>query len=85
MKNVPDNLLLFKNNGYEVIGHFTLPVSSWFENYYNPMQERINELRKKYKDNAAATEVLNSAQTEINGFKKCSGEVGYEFFVARKL
>lgn len=84
MKNVPDNLELFKKNGYEMLGHFTLPVSSWFENYYNPMQERIHELRKKYKDNAAATEVLNSAQTEINGFKKCSGEVGYEFFVARK-
>ncbi len=84
MKNVADNLWLFKNTGYEVIGRFTLPVSSWFENYYDPMQERINELRKKYTDNAAATEVIDSAQIEINGFKKCSGELGYEFFVARK-
>jgi len=24
-------MALFKNNGYEVLGHFTLPVSSWFE------------------------------------------------------
>jgi len=84
MKNVPDNLRLFKNSGYAVIGHFTLPVSSWFENYYDPMQERINELRKKYKGNASATEVIDSAQFEINGFKKCHGEAGYEFFVAGK-
>ncbi|MEE8637809.1 MAG: class I SAM-dependent methyltransferase [Candidatus Margulisiibacteriota bacterium] len=84
MKNVPDNLLLFKNNGYEVIGHFTLPVSSWFTNYYDPMQVRINELRNKYKDNTTAMEVIDSAQLEINGFKKCSGELGYEFFIARK-
>jgi ubiquinone/menaquinone biosynthesis C-methylase UbiE len=83
MKNVPDNLRLFKNNGYEVIGRFTLPVSSWFEEYYDPMQERIKELRIKHKGNAVALEVIDSAQREIDGFKKCSAEVGYEFFVAR--
>jgi len=83
MKNVPDNLRLFENNGYEMIGHFTLPVSSWFDNYYDPMQERVDELRNKYKGQAAAEQVIESAQLEITGFKKCSGEAGYEFFVAR--
>jgi ubiquinone/menaquinone biosynthesis C-methylase UbiE len=84
MKNIPDNLLLFKNNGYEMLGHFTLPVSSWFKDYYDPMQIRINELRNKYADNPTAKEVLDSAQREIDGFKKCSAYLGYEFFVARK-
>jgi ubiquinone/menaquinone biosynthesis C-methylase UbiE len=84
MKNVPDNLMLLKSNGYEVIGHFTLPVSSWFEHYYDPMQERIDELGKKYTGNSVALEVIAAAQREINGFKKCSGEVGYEFIVARR-
>lgn len=85
MKDVAENLGLFEANGYGVTGHFTLPVSSWFENYYVPMQERIHELRGKYRDNAAALEVVEAAQAEINGFKKCSGDLGYEFFVARKL
>jgi ubiquinone/menaquinone biosynthesis C-methylase UbiE len=84
MKNVPDNLRLFKTSGYDVIGHFTLPVSSWFDGYYDPMQKRIDELGNKYKDNAVALEVVDSAQREIDGFKKCSGEAGYEFFVVRK-
>lgn len=84
MKNVPGNLELFKNNGYKVLGHFTLPVSSWFENYYDPMQKKIDELRPKYKENSVATEVLDAAQTEIDGFKQCSDYVGYEFFVALK-
>jgi len=83
IKNVPDNLRLFKNNGYEMVGHFTLPVSSWFDDYYDPMQERIHELRKKYLGHPAALQVIESAQLEISGFKKCSGELGYEFFVAR--
>jgi ubiquinone/menaquinone biosynthesis C-methylase UbiE len=85
MKNIPDNLLLFKKNGYKMVGHFTLPVSSWINDYYDPMQERINELRPKYKGNQVAEEVLDSAQREIDGFKKCSDYVGYEFFIARKV
>jgi hypothetical protein len=28
IKNMPDNLLLFKGSGYDLVGHFTLPVSS---------------------------------------------------------
>jgi len=84
IKNVPDNLALFRNNGYEVIGHFTIPVSSWFEPYYDPMQVRIDELRKTYQGNSVAMDVIRAAQAEIDGFKKCSGEVGYEFFVARR-
>jgi len=36
-----------------MVGHFTLPVSSWFADYYDPMQKRIDELGSKYKDNAA--------------------------------
>jgi len=85
MKNVPDNLKLIENCGFEVLGHFTLPVSSWFNDYYNPMQIRINELRPKYKGNKIATQVLDSAQHEIDGFKQCSDQVGYEFFVMRKI
>jgi ubiquinone/menaquinone biosynthesis C-methylase UbiE len=70
MKNVPENLLFFKNTGYEMVGHFTLPVSSWFREYY---EGRV----------PAAMQVIDSAQQEIDGFKRCSKEAGYEFFVAR--
>lgn len=85
MKNVADNLKLFENNGYKVLGHFTLPVNSWLNDYYDPMQVRIDELRPKYKDNPVATEVLDAAQREIDGFKKCSDYFGYEFFIAEKM
>ena len=72
-----------KKNGYKMVGHFTLPVKSWFKDYYDPMQARINEFRPKYKDNETATTVLDMAQQEIDDFKGCSSEVGYEFFIAR--
>jgi len=50
-----------------MVGHFTLPVSSWFADYYDPMQKRIDELGSKYK--VAALDVIHSAQREIDGFK----------------
>jgi len=84
MKNVTDNLDLFKKNGYQMLGHFTLPVSCWTNDYYEPMQGRVNELRPEYKGNETAAAVLDMAQKEIDGFKKCSDQLGYEFFVARR-
>jgi SAM-dependent methyltransferase len=84
IKSIPDNLALFARNDYQMIGHFTLPVSAWLNDYYSPLQKRIDELRPKYKDNETATAVINASQAEIDNFKKCSDEVGYESFVARK-
>ncbi len=26
---------------YEVLGHFTLPESAWWEPYYQPLEERL--------------------------------------------
>ncbi|MEA3493492.1 MAG: hypothetical protein U9R38_03790 [Candidatus Margulisiibacteriota bacterium] len=53
-------------------------------NYYDPMQKRIDELRPKYKNNAVAAAVLDAAQKETDGFKKNSDYFGYEFFIAQK-
>jgi hypothetical protein len=47
------------------------------------MQVRIGERRDRYKGRPAAEQVIESAQAEIDGFMKCSGEVCYEFFIAR--
>jgi SAM-dependent methyltransferase len=84
IKSIPDNLLLFQKNDYEMIGHFTLPVSAWLEDYYAPLQKRLDELRPKYKGNETATAVLDASQAEIDGYKKCSDQVGYEFFIAKR-
>ena len=67
-----------------MISNFTLPIEAWLADYYGPLQKKIIELRPKYLNNETATQVLNMAQQEIDGFKKCSNEVGYEFFVAQK-
>ena len=69
---------------FEVYGTlpWTIISPSWTKDHYDPMQARINELRPKHQGNETATAVLDMAQKEIDGFKKCSDQLGYEFFVA---
>lgn len=75
---------LVTNCGYEIIDDFVLPKSSWLNNYYLPMEERIPVLEEKYKDNELAMNVLTAFRTEINYYKKFSDYYGYQFLVLKK-
>jgi hypothetical protein len=48
------------------------------------MEARISQLREKYKNNAVARDVFDSAQREIDFYRQFSSYYGYEFFVAQK-
>lgn len=78
------HLKIIESIGYKNIANFVLPTSSWMNDYYIPMQGVINKLKIKYANNKTAMEVINSAQKEIDGFKKYSDYFGYEFYVVRK-
>ncbi|MBN1206069.1 MAG: methyltransferase domain-containing protein [Myxococcaceae bacterium] len=83
MTSVGANLALIRTSGYEVIHHFTLPESAWW-NYYTPMRRRIEALRAQYAGDAEAARVLDGEEAEIQLFERYAGQYGYEFFVMRK-
>lgn len=80
---VAENLAAARSCGYDVIAHFTLPESDWWE-YYRPMQERIEELRKKHRGNDRALDVLDDEYHEIRMYREYSEWYGYVFYVLRK-
>jgi len=67
-----------------LISHFTLPKSSWLENFHSPMEEAIKILKKKYNSNEVALQVFEDLQNEINLYKEYSDYFGYEFFIMQK-
>jgi ubiquinone/menaquinone biosynthesis C-methylase UbiE len=69
--------------GYENVGHFVLPASSWTDLYYDPMARRIREYETKWQGIAEAEDVLAEARNEIAVFGRCSDYFSYAFFVAR--
>ena len=69
--------------GYDVIGHFVLPESSWWRQYYTPLEQRIPVIEKRYPNEPAAAEVIEGARYEIETYRKHAACYGYLFVVAR--
>ena len=84
IKDVKSNISLIQSEGFNLLSHFTLPKSSWIDNFYLPMEKRIIELKKKYSDNKIALKVFEDSEKEIQIYNKYSDYFGYEFFIMQK-
>lgn len=76
---------VIKRSGYEVIDHFPLPSSAWWESFYGPLQEQLKIFRKKYQGNLEAQKTIESLQKEIDIHEKYSDYYGYLFFILKKI
>jgi SAM-dependent methyltransferase len=83
MQGVEDNLKVIRQTGYRPIGHFTIPESAWWNDYYNPIEKRLATLREKYRANIEAMGVLALEQKEIDLYRKYSNYFGYVFYLMR--
>jgi ubiquinone/menaquinone biosynthesis C-methylase UbiE len=70
--------------GFEEVGHFVLPEASWWDEYYNPKEQKLKMLREKYKDDPDASAQVEEAQKELDVHRKYGDLYGYVFFVMRK-
>jgi SAM-dependent methyltransferase len=85
IKPVKDKIDLIQNERFHLITNFTLPESSWLDNFYLPMEEELTRLNKKYQSNEIALGVFEEMKNEINLYKKFSDFYGYEFFIMQKV
>jgi cyclopropane fatty-acyl-phospholipid synthase-like methyltransferase len=79
-----ENLALLQKAGYHEVGHFTLPDSAWWQDYYTPLEKRITMLTEKYHNNDEALAFLDNSQSEIDLYRKYSEWYGYVFYVMQK-
>lgn len=70
--------------GYEPVGHFVLPQTSWMDEYYTPLRQRTLEYAEKWKGIPQAEDVLAEARHEVEVFERYSDYFSYAFFVIRK-
>ena len=85
IKVVKDKIELIQNEGFHLISNFTLPESSWLDNYYLPMEEELSRLNKKYQGNEIALSIFEEMKNEIDLYKKFSDFYGYEFFIMQRI
>ncbi len=71
--------------GHRAVATFALPASAWWNEYYEPMSARVEVLRARLPDDAAALEVVRSAETEIDMFQRFADHYSYAFYIVQPI
>ena len=82
MTDVGGNLARIRGAGLELIGHFRLPESAWWDEYLAPLEVKLPGLSEKYADDEKRLELVDSARREIDLRRRYPDSFAYEFFVA---
>lgn len=69
--------------GYKPVGHFALPPSSWWDDYYRPLQQNVTRFRERHRQEPDAQELADQVQREIDIWHAYSDFYSYEFIVMR--
>ena len=85
MTTIPERLAQIAALGYTSVGVFVMPSSAWTVEYYDPMQARIDMLKREHQGDPEALAVLDAIGEEIRVFESSAGSYGYAFFVARRV
>ena len=68
--NIPRKLEQIAECGCELLGYFTLGQDVWSAEYFAPLEELIRETRASHADDPLIREELQSAQWEVDTFRK---------------
>jgi SAM-dependent methyltransferase len=80
---VPDVLAAIARTGLTLVDHFTLPDEAWWDDYYTPMERRLEDMRRQHAGDADALAVLDQLAREPELHRRYSDYYAYEFFVVR--
>lgn len=82
MADVATHLATIEERGYELVGRFTLPESSWWDQLYGPLEKRLDGYEPPFDDDETRT-MMGLFHGEIDNYRRFSRWFGYEFFVLR--
>jgi SAM-dependent methyltransferase len=83
IRDVASRLAAIHACGYDVVGHFALPTSAWWDDYYRPLQDSVTAFRDRHGGEVDAAELAGQVQHEIDVWHRYGEFYGYEFFVMR--
>ena len=71
--------------GYSLLGHFTISEKIWWRDYYEPLEQRIQQLRTEHRDDLDVLDSLAKEQEEVVMFKKEPRRFASVFLVIQKI
>jgi serine/threonine-protein kinase HipA len=84
MRSVTQNVAAAEGLGYKCLAHFTLPLSCWWDEYYNPWLEKLDKLSEETVGDEFMHQAIVDAREEITLFRQFHHEYGYEFYLLQK-
>lgn len=67
----------------EVVWHKALSPKAWMDNYYIPLEKRVEQIRLKYAGNEEANKILDALTEEADIYRKYGSYYGYVYFVMK--
>lgn len=71
-------------SGFDLVGSFRLPEAAWWDDYYRPLETRLEEFAAEHAGDPEAMELVEGVKREIAVYRDHAAEYGYVFFVMRK-
>jgi len=85
MTDIETNLATIRACGYEIVGHFTQPESTWWEPFYHPLEERLRVVRKRHAADAEKLSMIeNIMEKQIEIYRQYCAYYGNVFYVMRR-
>lgn len=83
IRHIDENLRIIDACGYELLEHFTLPESAWWDGYYSSLTEGMERLQEEYPNDPKVTALIEMELEEQQMYRDHSSWYGYEFYVMR--
>ena len=84
MKSTAENIAILERHGFEVVEHFIIPQSDWWDVFYKDIAEATPAFIEKHSGSAEAQAVADCNEKEMEIMRKYHDYLGYVFYIARK-
>ncbi len=84
MTSIAGNLERAVRAGFDHLDHFVLPANCWWEEYYRPLERRLDALEPYAAADPALAMVIGQTRREIDVFRRFGHTYGYVFYLLRR-
>ncbi len=79
-----EKVAILERAGFDLLGYFVLPPSSWIDNYYRPAEKRMPAFLERHAGRPEAVEIVEMERREAELYRRYQDWFSYGFYVARR-
>ncbi len=84
MTDVSGNIATARRAGFDVLDHFAVPRSAWWDEYYEPLSKRAESLRAQAAGDPDLARVLDENDREMDFVDRYGEYFGYVFYLMQR-